>query len=63
MKEMPFNVLYDYSQNLSSIHMKIKDTSHMCKLWGAGGGADTAAASQQMRMLRPQQRSIPHNSR
>ena len=43
--------------------MKIKDTSHMCKLWGAGGGADTAAASQQMRMLWPQQRSIPHNSR
>ena len=32
-------------------HMKIKDTSHMCKLWGAGGRADTAAASHQMRML------------
>lgn len=43
--------------------MKIKDTSHMCKLWGAGDGADTAAASQQMRMLWPQQHSIPHNSR
>ena len=43
------------------IQMKIKDTSHMCKLWGWGG--DTAAKSQQMRMLRPQQFSITHNSR
>ena len=42
MKEMPF-VLYDYSQNVLSIQMKIKDTSYMCKLWGWGG--DTAAKS------------------